>query len=67
MARVAYESRNRVAIEWYDDEVEAQKRSRAVREGPGVDKANIGMVQVGRDRVFDRRVDGEWQYAVVTP
>lgn len=67
MARIGYSSRCRIAIEWYDNEAEADERARSVLRGEGIADANIGIVQCGRDKGFDRTVDGQWQYAVVTP
>lgn len=63
MPIVRTESRSRVAIDWYDDEDEADAAGQAVKKSPGLEGANLGTVQVGRDRSFDR----PGQYAVVTP
>lgn len=60
---VRRESRSRVGITWYDNEAEAIEAGERARREPGAAAANIGIVQVGRDRGFDR--PGE--YAVVTP
>lgn len=71
MAQVDYDSRSRIAIEWYDNEAEADARAAVFREErfeSQVAKANIGIVQVGRDSSFDKDgPDGQRQYAVVVP
>jgi hypothetical protein len=67
MALIKQDSRSRIAIEWYDDEAEADTRAKQVLAGPGVGAANIGYVQVGRDKGFDQTVDGVRLFAVVTP
>lgn len=70
MSKVKTESRSRIGIDWYDDEVEAleaAERLRAPEMAQSVANANIGYVQCGRDPVFDRVIDGVQCYAVVTP
>lgn len=70
MARVGYSSRSRIAIEWYDDEAEAEARAKHMFEtesAESIDAANLGYVQCGRDTGFDRTVNGQRQYAVVVP
>lgn len=65
--RVGYSSRSRVAVEWYDNEAEAEARAERAKREPGVEAANLGIIQVGRATSFDRTVDSQRQYAVVTP
>lgn len=61
--KIRHESRSRVGIDWYDNEAEAVEAGKVARKLPGAEQASLGMVQVGRDKAFDR--PGE--YAVVTP
>jgi hypothetical protein len=63
MPIVRSESRCRIGIVWYDNEAEAKTAGDAARLDPGAEAVNIGYVQVGRDKAFDR--PGE--YAVVIP
>lgn len=70
MAKVATDSRSRVAIDWYDDEAEAEGAAARLRKpdmAQAVAEANIGVVQCGRDPGFDKVVEGVQWYAVVTP
>lgn len=62
------ESRSRVGIVWYHREADAQLISDYYARHPEwCQSANLGIVQVGRDRAFDKVVDGMQLYAVVTP
>lgn len=70
MARVKTESRNRIGIDWYDSEAEADAAAEALKApemARRVAEANIGIVQCGRASYFDQEVDGRMAYAVVTP
>lgn len=75
MALVARDSRSRVGIEWYDSEQEADQVAAAQHQrmlvepwfAQAVRDANIGFVQCGRRPALDREVDGQQQFAVVTP
>lgn len=67
MTLVDTESRSRVGIDWYDDELEAEVAGRRAQADPGAVEASIGYIQVGRDRGLDRTVNGQRQYAVVVP
>lgn len=67
---VATESRSRVGISWFATEADALAATDYWRQpqfAGSVADANIGIVQVGRCSAFDRTVDGQRLYAVVTP
>ena len=64
---IATESRNRIGIEWYLDEADADERAAYILANVDCTDANVGYVQCGRATYFDRSVGGFKQYAVVTP
>lgn len=66
MAITRRDSRSRVGILWFDNEPEADEYAATLSVKYGseaIANANLGIIQVGRDRAFD--LPGE--YAVVTP
>jgi hypothetical protein len=63
---VRRESRNRVGVVWLDSEdaaTEFERQMFATYPASSIEAANLGIVQVGRDKAFDQ--PGE--FAVVTP
>lgn len=70
MPIVRQDSRSRVGINWYDDEAEAVAVAQTLHtqyDRETIQQANMGFIQVGRDRSFDTVVDGRPAYAVVVP
>lgn len=73
MPIIKSESRNRIGIDWYDTEAEAEEKAAIMLDNPdwadAIAAANIGFAQCGRDRAFDLKdADGtRYGYAVVTP
>jgi hypothetical protein len=64
---IATESRCRIGIEWYTDESDAEERAAYILANVDCTDANIGYVQCGRATSFDRTVDNQRWFAVVTP
>lgn len=70
MALIEIDSRNKIAIEWYDDEAEAEARVESAQEqgrARAAEGYDFGYLSIGRDRGFDKEKDGVKLFAVVTP